>query len=65
MSHLRPRATASASSSAHQEHVRGTIRATILFLLAVGLAAVIAAPRGSEAAAPAWTDSLPTFAAGG
>lgn len=65
MAHVRPRATDFAPSDAHREHVRGTIQATVLFLLALGLAATVAAPINIEAAAAAWTDGFPIYVAGG
>jgi hypothetical protein len=62
MSDLSLRATGSARPSEHKEHVRCTIGATLLFLLAIAFAAVVSAPSGGGAPAPA--DGPPILVAG-
>ena len=64
MSHTHPRAAHPALPGGHKDHVRDTVGAVLMFLLAVAVAAFVAAPAGVEAAAPASTDSLPSFVAG-
>ncbi len=64
MSYTHLRATGPAPSGEHQEHVRETIRTILLFLSALVFVAIVMAPAGGETAAPARTDSLPTFYAG-